>query len=414
MVMAISLKILNKTQINAPAIGAQTSTVGEPSLANNGNAILFTGNWYAAMSSNDGGNWSHINPFTFFPPVNGGFCCDQTVHYAAAHDLTIWILQYSVAANTNTLRIAVKQGPLDAPGGWRFRDLRPAEVDPAWLGEWFDYNHAALSDKFLYIGTNAFTVGDNRFTRSIIFRLPLAELATGAALALEKFDTVNNFSLRCVQGATDTMYFVSHNGNLGNQIRVFSWPDASPTVTSRDISVRPWNPPRFSAPVGGINWLQRGDSRITGAWFGKDVIGVMWTANRQGVDRPFPFIRVVRINATTMTVLDEPDIWSKTTAYAYPEASANINGVAGITCFLGGGTRHPTHVVGVRDDAAGKWRLGIAFASTHSPVEGKWGDYLSCRRHASAGVDWIASGFTLQGGGERSNVRPDYVRFGFV
>ena len=410
--MAISVTIRKKAQINAPVVGAQTSTVGEPSLANSGAAVLFTGNWYAAQSGDDGTSWSHINPYTFFPPIDGGFCCDQTVHYSRAHDLTIWLLQYSVGGGTNSLRVAVKHGAVNAPGSWIWWDLKPGTVNPAWNGEWFDYNHAALTDNFLYVGTNAFTVATDQFTRSIIFRIPLAVLVAGGALSFNFFQTSANFSLRCVQGAGTTMYFVSHNGNQARQVRVFAWPESSPSVTSTDINVRPWVGPRFSAPVGGLNWLERADSRITGAWFGNGVIGMMWTANRQGTTRPFPFVRVVQINAATMTVRNEPDIWSNTTAFAYPEACANVNGVAGITLFAGGGVRHPTHMVGVRDDAANAWRLATAFASTHSPSDNKWGDYLTCRRHAPNGVDWIASGFTLQGGGARANIRPDYVRFG--
>jgi hypothetical protein len=415
--MAGTLAILKTAPIPAPATAGQTSTVGEPSLSNRGSDIMFSGNWYAASSANDGTNWSAINPYTFFPAADGGFCCDQTLHYDAKNDLTIWLLQYIKFANTNTLRIAVKKGPLNTPGGWRFWDLKPQQVDAAWTGEWFDYNHAAFSDNFLYIGTNSFSVATNGFQRFVLFRISLASLVAGAQLNISHFSTTN-FSLRCVQGAKATMYFASHEGTSGRKLRVYSWPENSPTVTSRLVTITPWNPPPFSAPVSnGINWLQRPDGRITGAALGSGgILNFMWIANKQGSKRPFPYIRVVRIDSATMKVKDEPDIWGKTTAFAYPDACPNKDGVVGVTLFSGGGAagnnNHPAHRVGYRDDAQGKWQLAVAASSTHSPFDQKWGDYLTCRKHAPVGKDWIASGFTLQGGDQRGNIVPHYVHFG--
>jgi len=411
--MARQVAIFRNIALADAHTGGQTSTVGETSLANNGKHIFYSGNWYACRSSDNGGTWNIVNPFTFLPSADGGFCCDQTVHYDQGHDLTIWLLQYVETNGTNTLRIAVKRGALDTPGGWHWWDLKPQQVNPAWAGEWFDYNHAALSNNFLYVGTNSFRASDDRWTRSIIFRIPLDSLSSGANLAFDRFDSTTNFSLRCVQGATDVMYFVSHNGNQARQLRVFAWPENSPTVTSRDINVRPWVPSPFSASVGnGPNWLARCDPRITGAWVGNGLIGVMWTANRQGTQRPFPFIRVARISAASMTLQDEPDIWSEKTAYAYPEACANTQGVAGVTMFMGGGDRQPTHVVGFRDDLENVWKLVPAAISSDSPADSKWGDYLTCRRHSPDGLSWIASGFTLQGGGARTDIVPQYVHFG--
>src|SRR5207244_2692192 len=49
---------------------------------------------------------------------------------------------------------------------------------------------------------------------------------------------------------------------------------------------------------------------------------------------------------------------------------------------------------------------------TNGPSDEKWGDYLTCRRHSPDGLTWIATGFTLQGGGSRSDVEPRVVHFG--
>ncbi|MFN0190709.1 MAG: hypothetical protein ACKVP5_01855 [Aestuariivirga sp.] len=405
--------IFDRQQVTAVTGANSTSTVGEPSLANSGKYFLYSGNWYAAHSDDHGATWTAIDPYAFFPPAHGGFCCDQTIHYDQAHDVTIWLLQYRVdAANTaNTLRVAFKKGGFAQPGTWNFWDLVPASVKSEWAGEWFDYNHAALSNGFLFVGSNMFSIGANNWSRAVLFRFPLQAMADAGAVTFDIFETTTHGSLRCVQGATDTMYFASHSSLTS--LRVFVWPDNSKSVTHKDIAVSATVPGPMSAAVpGSANWLSRCDTRITGAWNGNGIVGFMWTSNQNGTARPFPFVRVVRLDRQNLTLKDEPDIWNDQFAYAYPEAASNTQGIPGVGVFLGGGQRHPAHVVGFRDDNLGNWVLAIAESSTHSPDQPKWGDYLTCRRHAPDGVTWIASGYTLQGGGAIADVKPHYVHFG--
>ena len=112
-----------------------------------------------------------------------------------------------------------------------------------------------------------------------------------------------------------------------------------------------------------------------------------------------------------MTVIDEPDIWHADFAYAFPDASLNSSGTVGISLFRGGGTRFPGHVVGAWDGVAGKWELVGTRDSTHTPNDGKWGDYVTCRRDSPDTGTWVAVGYTLQGGGARANIEPRLVRF---
>ena len=61
--------------------------------------------------------------------------------------------------------------------------------------------------------------------------------------------------------------------------------------------------------------------------------------------------------------------------------------------------------------AANTWTTKVTATSTHSPLLGKWGDYVVCRAHPTRRTSWIASGFTLQGGQDRRNVEPRVVVF---
>lgn len=392
--------------------GGQTSTVGEPSAANNGRQILLTGNWYATRSLDNGNTWAHMSPYNFFPPVDGGFCCDQTVLYDRSRDLLFWILQYITANNTNTLRIAVKQGPTLGNNDWHWWDLTPVNVNANWKGEWFDYNHAALSNHFLYVGSNVFQVADDQWTRSVIFKLSLDELAADRGLSLRYFESTENFSLRCVQGAGDVMYIGSHNTNA--QLRLFSWPEDSDAITVTDVDVSFWRGGTYSAPgPDGNDWLSRCDPRITGAWVANGMIGFMWAANSLDPSRPMPYVRAVRIDESAKTLVDEPDIWNRNYAYAYPAASPNDRGHVGISLFRGGGTRNPGHVVGIWDDQSNKrWDLRGTRDGTDGPSDGTWGDYVACRRHSPDGLTWLATGYTLEGGSTREDIVPRVVQFG--
>jgi hypothetical protein len=395
--------ILQNTPIPTSATALATSTVGEPSLGNSGDEVFFTGNWYAAGSSNHGGAWMRVDPFHALPPVDGGFCCDQTVIYDPSRDIFVWLLQYILKDGTNTLRVAVRS----FPNAWHWWDLRPTTLNASWTDQWLDYNSAALSNNFLYVTSNMFNTAD-QWQRAVVVRLPLDTLQTGAALKFDLFSTTENGSLRCTLGAKEIMYFGSHRSQ--SQIRVFTWPESSKTVTKKDVNIAPWNAGSYSAPTpGGGDWLTRTDGRVTAAWFANGVIGFAWTANR-GNNRPFPYVRAVQINAATKAVVSQPDLWNAGFAYAYPDVCPNDAGLPGLSAFRGGGPYYPSHIVGILNGAT--WDLAQTSAGTHAPSDQKWGDYVTCRRHSPDGTSWIAAGYTLQGGGERSNIVPRFVRFG--
>lgn len=407
------MQVLRTIRLNGSDTNQQTSTVGEPSISNIGQQMLITGNWYASQSRNDGNNWNYINPYSFFPSVDKGFCCDQTLHSDPSRNLTFWLLQYSKTNSGNTLRLAVNDSQALNNGDWYWWDIVPSQINNQWKDEWFDYNHAALSDNYLYIVTNVFSTKGKGFTRAVVFRIPLDDLANSESFPrIQYFETQKNFSLRCTQGAQGVMYFACHTFS-DYKIRLFEWAEQNPTATYVDIKVSPWNgtPGNYYAPgPDQKNWLTRCDPRITAGWVSNDVIGFMWSADKYG-SRQFPYVKVVRIDAKNKQIIDEPDIWSPSTAYAYPDACPNNNGDVGITLFRGGGQNYPGHIVGVWNENTKSWVLQAIQNGTNGPSDGKWGDYVTCRKHFSDQNSWLAVGFTLQGGGERSNVEPCIAHF---
>jgi hypothetical protein len=400
-----SVRLIQNVGLTDAATGTQTSTINEPTTATSGNNVYMTGNWFASRSTNAAAGWTLVDPFTALPSAAGGFCCDQIILYEPSRDIWIWILQYIRSGTSNVFRVAVSRG--NTFGTWYWWDFSPQSLNAAWTDMWFDYPDATTSANHLYITFNAFNTA-GAWQRAFAFKLPLDTLQSAGTLGYQWWSTTTHGSLRLTQGAANSMFFASHNG--GTRLRVFGWPDTSNTIAWFDVNVSAWNAGPYSAPgPGGVEWLGRIDSRITGAWVSGTRAGFMWTASA-GSNRPMPYVKVAVVDVTAQALVEQPDIWNQQSAFAYPAACPNAQGVVGVSLFFGGGTRHPSHTAGFRD--GGVWRLVITRAGTNGPTNGTWGDYLSCNRYQPDASEWVASGYTLQGGTDRRNVEPQYVHFG--
>jgi len=403
--------IVTKNISFTPSSATGSSTVNEPSVASAGSDSIYSGNWYTGYSTNAGASWTALDPYSFFPPANNGFCCDQSLIYAPQIDNFFWLLQYSHDADSNTLRVAnCARSNLDIED-WAFLDLVPGQINSNWDGEWFDYNHIALSDNYLYIGTNMFRIGGNGgWTRCVIFRIPLQSfVGDGASGSLEYFESTQFGSLRCTMGATDTMYFAAHR--FTDEIAVFSWPESAPTASRTDIQFTPWNwGNAFSANTnGGVNWMGRADGRITAGFTTANEVGFGWMAPPQD-GRPNPFIKCVVIDKSTMTFKAERDIWTQDHSFGWPEMCPDNSGNVGVSLFFSTNTVYPSHAVGKFDVSIPNWTLSLSTAGTHAPASGRWGDYIHMRPLTGA-TGWVTSAYTMQGGDQTVNVDPRYVEF---
>jgi hypothetical protein len=407
---ANDLRVFRNVGLPDASTSQATSTVGEPAVAVSGLQAYMTGNWYASRSVDGGVTWTHVDPFTSLPSAAGGFCCDQLTVHDRRRELWIWILQYIPTNNTNVFRLAATRNASFPTAGWYWWDIAPATLNGQWANLQFDYPDAALTNDHLWVTFNLFDA-NGQWQRAAVMKFPLATIASAGILGFSSWSTTQHGSLRLTQGAGQSMYIGSHTSTA--QWRLFKWDDSSNTINWWDVTVGQWTAGNFaSIAPNGVNWLGRVDPRITGAWVAQNRVGFMWTGGTQA-NRPNPYTRVVRINETTKQVADEPDIFSNLNAWAYPSASPNERGELGLSAFYGGPTRHPSPVVGVRDDPANAWKTQLTVGATHSPTTAAWGDYLRCHAHAPYGHTWIASGYSLQGGSDRRNVEPRYAHFGF-
>jgi len=394
--------------LDPQATGNSTGTVNEPSLASSGRRILVAGNWFASRSTDGGASWTFMSPFTEFPSPGADLCCDQVVHYSRTHRLWIWFLQYRPAGSANTVRLAVSR--TGASGTWTWWDTTSTDIDATWTDLWFDYPDMAQTDDHLFMSFNLYSVGNDTWTRAVVLRFPLADMTARGALSRQSWSTDQVGSLRFVRGAEDTMWFAGHA--LDNSaIEVFAWDDDDENVDAFSVPIGAWNEGSYSSQgPDGIEWLARCDGRITAGWIVEGRLGFAWTANADATHSE-PYIRVVRIDGVTLDVVDEPDLWSSTAAWAYPSVSPNRRGDLGMTAFTGGPT-HPAHMVGSFRETDAQWAMATVATSSHGPARKAWGDYVDIQADPRRKTYWMASGFVLDGGSQRHNVRPHVVTFG--
>ena len=401
-------KILSDIALDQVATGAQTSTITEPSLGVSGKRILMTGNWFSSRSTDGGSSWKFIDPYTELPPAGASVCCDQLIHYSKSRRLWIWLLQFSKSSMGNIVRVAVSS--TGAPKSWTWWDTTPVDVDPTWTKTWFDYPDLTETDDNILLSFNMYGVIDDRWKRAVVLRLSLTDLKAKKALSRQIWSTDQVGSLRFAKGLGSGAIFASHSNSIAG-LTLFDWPDAESDVTETEVTVADWNDSSYeSNGPNNTPWLNRVDDRIMGGWRAKGVLGFAWCAGADA-NHPHPFIRVVRIDENNHTLIDEPDLWSAKYAWAYPATIANRRGDVGITAFCGSETIHPTHAVGCLNEQEGLWEMTTGTASTHGPEKGKWGDYLDIQADPSRRTYWIASGFVLNGGSERTHIEPRIILF---
>lgn len=390
------------------------STVAEPTVAIRGNEILVTGNWFAAFSRNAGATFQYRNPAAMFPgSPQGEFCCDQIAVYDKPNDVMFWALQYINNEQGNTLRLAVAKGNDISTEKWRYYDLTPKGIGN-WEKEWFDFPDLVLGKRYLYITSNVYGTTTNQpFTRSVLIRVPLLELAGYEALNVDYFSSESQGSLRATQGAGDTIYWGAHVNEA--VIVVFAWPEGTRRITQREVHVEPWSDESRVAPgPDGLDWLGRADSRITAAWVSGDYIGFVWTAS-QDRNFPFPHVRAVIIDKSDYSVVAQPHLWNKDLAFAYPAAAPNERGEVGVSVHFGGKLLNPSHAVGMlwrpENGSRWQWDLVSSASGTHGPARNVWGDFLAVRLRGEESPSWVTIGFTLQGGRDRTNIEIRYAEF---
>ncbi len=405
------------------ATGNNIWMVAEPSIGSNGRIIYLSGNKFASVSGDYGNTWTWVDPFTKFPVPAGlsQFCCDQSVFHDRTHNMTFWLLQYHrvnpTVSGHNAITLAVAHGQKETfDGTWTTYTITPQQTEPVLYAAenwWFDYPDVAVSNNYLYI-----TINPNNLTQdAVAFRLSLDTLAAGAALPnpWPHFIAPQGF-LRPTQGATDTMYFVQHIDNM--TLRLWTWPEATPSPTYVDRTVNAWNNTVAHATCAdGNNWLAYSLNVVQAAWVAAGKIGAMWNS-AEGGGFAYPQVRWALFNLSGLGLFDQGEIFSPNFAWAFPSANINDRGEVGGT--IGAGCGNNSGAVQLQawlsDSINGNVLQPLenvtVAVGTNGPADHRWGDYYVTRRMVPYSNTFLGTGIVMNGGSDSLHTAVHFVWFG--
>jgi hypothetical protein len=362
--------------------GQPTGVPPDPStaVASIKGVVLGTANTYLLFSKDDGQTFAEVDPTTIFPQSDGGLCCDQVVIYDRDVDLFFWLLQYwnpsppagspaGTPGGPNRLRVAFSH-PADLlanVNSWAWFDLTQATLNS---GGGLDYPDLAVTRHFLYVSVDG-ADATGKSGGLVVARMPLADITGGSGSVGVRYlgpnqtgEAAKADASRLTQNSPDAMYWAGHVDT--SHLEVFHWADDSNSVDPHVAPVNTWCNGDFTtlAP-DGQQWLDNFHAAGTGAviaathqpavsdaahgevWLG-------WTAARDDAGctqgRPQPYVKIVRIDDTTLDSVGEYHIWNTPYAFAYPSLGTASTGEIGVSVAFGGPSDFGSTTVGYLGD----------------------------------------------------------------
>jgi hypothetical protein len=369
----------------------------EPSVAENGQTVMTTGNFWMSLSEDGGQTFTTVNPTTIFPQDYGGFCCDQVLTYVPRQDLFVWLLQYRSAAGRNAIRIAVQTtaGVRSSNGtAWTYWDFTN---DVFAASGALDYNDMSFGNSFLY-WTSSVGGGANRY----VIRVPLQELSAMGTVHFQFTGSTNAFWSHVTQNGSNGVYWAGHVNN--STMTVYSMMDADGFYSWRNVSINSWpNNTISSTAANGTDWLQDASWKtyVRAAVVQGNSVDFAWNASSGG-GFPQPHVQIARINTSSWTLQSQMQIWNPAFAFAYPYFETNAEGQLGMIVAFGGGTFNASSGVGVWGDFV------VYYPRLSAMSQNNYGHYHTVRRSGAKGMEWVAAGYTHQA---NASVLPYYLRF---
>ena len=374
------------------------NTNPEPSVAENGQTIMTTGNFWMSLSKDGGATFTTVNPTTIFPEDYGGFCCDQVLVYVPEYDLFVWLLQYgSNAAGRNAIRIAIQNtaGVRSSNGtSWTYWDFTNTIFASSGA---LDYNDMSFGNNYLY-WTSSVGGASNRY----VIRVPFKELVARGTVHFQFTGSTNARWSHVTQNGTNGVYWAGHVNN--STLLVYSMMDADGFYSWRNVNINSWpNGAMSSIAANGTDWLldARLKTYVRAAAIRGNSAYFAWNASNGG-GFPQTHIQIAEINTGSFTLTSQFQVWNPDFAFAYPYFETNRQGELGMIVAFGGGTFNASSGAGVWGDFV------IYYPRLSDLSRSNYGHYHTARRSGSDPNQWVAAGYTHQANG---NVLPYYLRF---
>ncbi len=371
----------------------------EVSVAENGQTVMTTGNFWVALSLDGGATFNNANPTTIFPEVDGGFCCDQVIHYVPEIDMFVWLMQYWPNGGGNRLRLAAQttQGVRNSNGtSWTYWDF----VSSVFTEGSLDYNDVAIGDSSLWFSTSA-----GGASNRVVARIPLSQIAARSTINYSYTGATDAIFSHVSQNGRDTVYWGGHRSN--SEIRIYSMRDGDGFYSWRSVTVNSWpNGNNSSGCPDDTDWLA---FDATKHYIYGNVVrgGDLWLGWLAAAGGGFPqaHVQLARINTSSWTLQEQVQIWNPDFAFGYPYLSTNAEGEIGMSVGFGGGDFFASHAVGVWGDFV------VYYPRLSTRCTTRWGDYNTSRRAASDTLDWAAGGYTNESGTGGNFALAHYILF---
>ena len=344
--------------------------IGEPTAANDRNAILFTANWYAAFSSDNGRTWGYIDPVTAFPSLDGGFCCDQyavSIPRDGYNDIA-WVMQNATDASDNSYRLVVlsgRSGIASLAGTIEYCSyiIRPGDFAGMPSRYMLDYPAIQPTEDWLYLTAVAAGISASTTDRAVIWRVGLDDLdECGGPVQTVAFEDV--YSLRPVTGAAErsTMFMGTlplGASEFGKEFDIYWVSDSSTTVSAVRRNVADWPTGQPTCKVSGSS-SNDPCGRLTGlkvlaGYRSSSRVGFLFTTGVGSSSTDYPYTRLVRFDPSSLALTGDYDIWHDDYAWTFPSAGVTNRGdVAGALTVVGGSV-NPKATAYMVDDITNTW-----------------------------------------------------------
>jgi hypothetical protein len=369
------IAILNNIDMNNPP---NAIACGETCVASSASVVVYTGNYYAGYSRDDGYNFTALDPWGLCLQYGQNFCCDQVVIYIPQLDLFMWLIQTNegnyVCALASPDQITSTFGRV-----WHTLLLKATDLGGS-TTDVLDFPELAVGKNFLYMTTTL--VG--KYT--IAIRIPLTDLsavvklrvstASLEFLPLSGIDGLRPAQYPPVLDGIDnhglTGYFVGRQQNMSGLL-VLSWPETDPDGYAGVVTIptTPTDDWEVTLPDGHYpNWLSTNPSfpskintGITGLTRQYQKLWVAWTGARKVLgddptnNMPYPHIGLAIIDINTFEC-EYHLIYNDEWAYAYPALATNSYGDVGMSFCYGGNKLYVQSGIAVLSDLNGNFSHG--------------------------------------------------------
>lgn len=416
----------NNQNTRANLANGNTSTLAEPSAANDGPYVIASGNLrHAEFSANGGSTWSDI-------AIPGGpadaplVWGDTDVIYDEARGVTFRSQLYLNAAQTNgVIRVFVHRFGSGVNCSYTFD---PAGTSNNTLP---DYPKLHKSNNFLYISSN--NIGGAAGSRAQIRRYNIDQMAdcvtaSGSVLDLLWTGLGGQRVVIPVEGARTRMYFATLT--TASNLRIYYWDDSSGSVPSvnKTVSASSFADEDCRGGTGNFDWWNSLTANIVGfsmrGAVGAGRISFYWNV-ASDASHTQGHIHGAIFRESDFALLTQPVIFNNGYCFGQPVISVNDRGDVGMVLAfggkLGGGGAAAQPGVGEDDDfttglgvfgACCGFNFNTTATGTANRSDARYGDYFVIHRQTPCGLFFETTSYALNGGTAVTNVNSRYTEFG--